>query len=337
MIPYRLNPDTLGEVFAVPAAVVDDHIRLAGSAQLKVLLWLLRNGQGVFDPEKCAGSIGLSAADCRDAAQYWLETGVLLPAEKTETASPAPEAARTEQTAPAAPIPEAPSRPTVPAARPRPVKPTMKEVVARQKGSPGFAYLLDTASARLGRPVSQGDMETLLYLFDTAGLPAEVILMVIEYAVSMGKYNMRYIEKVALDWADRGIDTIAAAEETLCGLERRREAWERVATALGLTQKPRVADSDAAERWIFEWKTSDDLLRLAYERCREATGGFRASYIDKILEGWRLDGIDTLEKALKDRAPARRGKGKTKEKKETSFDLEQYETMVTEYTPVYKR
>ena len=68
-------------------------------------------------------------------------------------------------------------------------------------------------------------METLLYLYDTAGLPAEVILMVIEYAVDGGKYHMRYIEKVALDWADRGIDTIDKAEQYLCRLDRRRQAW----------------------------------------------------------------------------------------------------------------
>lgn len=63
----------------------------------------------------------------------------------------------------------------------------MKEVIARQKSSPDFAYLLDTASARLGKAITNGDMETLLYLYDTAGLPAEVILMVIEYAVGRGE------------------------------------------------------------------------------------------------------------------------------------------------------
>ena len=39
---YTLRPELLGDIFAVPAAVVDEHIRLAGSAQLKVLLWALR-------------------------------------------------------------------------------------------------------------------------------------------------------------------------------------------------------------------------------------------------------------------------------------------------------
>lgn len=57
----RWNPEALDEVFALPAQVVDRHIRLAGSAQLKVLLWLARAGRGTFDADACAAAIGLSA------------------------------------------------------------------------------------------------------------------------------------------------------------------------------------------------------------------------------------------------------------------------------------
>lgn len=326
---YRLNPEVLGEVFAVPAAVVDNHIKLAGSAQLKVLLWLLRGGGGVFDAERCSRAIGLSPADCSDALQYWYATGILLPKQEGTRPAPMPGNAQAEpapQQEPAAPVRE-------PVVRPRPVKPQMKEVIARQKENSEFAYLLDTASARLGRPVSQADMETLLYLYDTAGLPVEVIMMVIEYAISEGKYHMRYIEKVALDWADRGITTIAAAEEYLCALDRRRQAWVQVSTALGIDQSPTIAESDAAERWICDWGTDADLLRAAYQRCLKATGKFKSSYINKILERWRSDGIDTAEKAADVKEAGRKGT----DQKKTSFDLDEYEKAVNNFTPVYKK
>lgn len=333
---YHWNPDVLGEIFAVPAAVVDNHIKLAGSAQLKVLLWLLRGGKGDFDAESCSQAIGLSPADCSDALQYWFATGILLPSGEVKSA-PAGRKPKTEkkEEAPAKEAAPAPAA-VLSAARPRPVKPQMKEVISRQKESPEFAYLLETASARLGRPVAQGDMETLLYLYDTAGLPVEVILMVIEYAVSEGKYHMRYIEKVALDWADRGITTISAAEEYLCAIERRRQAWDKVSAILGITQSPTVAESDDAERWIFDWQVDEGLLRLAYGKCVEATGKFKHSYIHKVLERWRMDGIDTAEKAVAEWESAKR-RGKGKEKKETSFDLDEYEKMVNSYTPVYKK
>ena len=56
---YRWNPEVWTEAVALPAAVVDRHIRLAGPTQLKVLLWLARRGQGTFDAAACAAAIWL--------------------------------------------------------------------------------------------------------------------------------------------------------------------------------------------------------------------------------------------------------------------------------------
>ena len=328
----RWNPEALDEVFALPAQVVDRHIRLAGSAQLKVLLWLARAGRGTFDADACAAAIGLSAADCTDALQYWVETGVLSRGgEKAYPAAKAPQKAA--QPKAAASVPAAAAVPAaVPAARPRAVKPQMTEVIARQKRSPEFAYLLDTTSARLGRPISHGDMETLLYLYDTAGLPAEVILMVVAYAVTSGKTNMRYVEKVALDWVDKGITTMEAAEERLCHLERSRRAWERVHTLLDLSiQNPTAAQLNTAEKWIFEWNMPDELIAQAFAQCREKTGGFQCNYMNKILEHWHTDGVDTLEKAQT------AGRGKKAAKGESSLDLEAYERQVESFVPVFRK
>lgn len=346
---YRWNPDQMTEVLALPAALVDRHIRLAGSAQLKVLLWLARAGKGHFDPEACGAAIGLSPADCTDALQYWVETGIL----QAKGDAPAHEAGR--QGAPLSPPMTAANVQSQPVAsektaayiatqnqtsspRPRPaaVKPQLKEVIARQKASPEFDYLLQTASARLGKAISPGDMETLLYLYDTAGMPVEVILMVIEYAVAEGKTGMRYVEKVALDWADKGIDSISAAEQHLCRLERRRHAWDQVKTTLGLVQSGTAAQIDAAEKWIYEWHIQEDLLRLAHSQCVEKIGKFNSSYVDKILEHWRLDGIDTAEKALVLLEKAAQ-KGNNKPKRETSFDLDAYTEMEMNYTPVFHK
>lgn len=323
---YQWNPAVLQEVFALPAAVVDRHIRLAGSAQLKVLLWMARAGRGHFDAAACSAAIGLPAADCADALQYWAETGVLCPAAGKPVPAAEPPAAAPPREEPA-PVKKA-------AARPAAVKPQLPEVLARQQESPEFAYLLETASARLGRPVSHGDMETLLYLYDTAGLPIEVILMVIAYAVAGGKGKMRYIEKVALDWADRGIDTIAAAEEYLCRLDRREQAWTHMRDLLGLEQSPTVAQSDAAEKWICEWHMDDGLLRMAYDQCREKTGKFNSGYMGKILEHWHLDGVDTADKAREQATP---GKKSRKKDRPTSFDLDAYDEMELRYIPVYKK
>ena len=74
---YQINPSAYRSVFVVPADVVDRHLRFAGAAQLKVLLWALRSGAGAFDAEGAAQALNLSRMDAADAIQYWVEAGIV--------------------------------------------------------------------------------------------------------------------------------------------------------------------------------------------------------------------------------------------------------------------
>ncbi len=319
MAEYSWRAPLLRHVFVMPDAVADEHLRLAGAVQLKVLLWLSRHG-GQYNDVACAQAIGSSAADCRDALRYWTDAGVL-----TVDVS----AANEEVAPPAAPEAEKPA-PRIPAVRPQAVKPQMPEVIARRDSCTEFAYLLDEVGARMGRPLSPGDMETLLYLFDTAGLPVEVILMVVGYAVSVGRLSMRYVEKVALDWADRGIVTMAAAEEYLCCLERRQQALLRVQTLCALDKPPSgTLAGDLAEKWMNDWKVQDEVLRLAHTVCVKKTGKFQAKYIDRVLENWRDQGADTAEKVA--------ALGGTSSASAPADSASEYENMIAQYIPVYKK
>lgn len=311
MTEYPWNAALLRHVFFVPEVVADSHLRLAGAAQLKVLLWLSRHN-GEFEADACALATGVSEAECRDAVRYWVDAGVLMGAE------PVP-----------APVPEPASVPQ-PVARPRAVKPQMPEVIARRNDNADFAMLLDEVSARLGKALSPGDMETLLYLFGTAGLPVEVILLVVGYAATSDRLAMRYIEKVALDWADRGIVTIAAAEEHLCLLERSQQAVNHLQTVCGMEKAPTGSVVfSAAKKWVYDWCVSDDVLRLAYAVCIDKTGKFQAKYMDKVLDNWRSQGADTAEKVT--------ALCNVTEQKAANEESNEYEEMVAQYVPVYKK
>ncbi len=319
MADYRFKASQLKRVFVLPKEIVDRHLRMAGSVQLKVLLWLSRNG-GEFDEEACAKAVGVSAPDCADALQYWVGAGVLLPENNDQPAAPTPVKE------------EKPSElPPKPMARPAAVKPQMTEVLKKQKANQEFSYLLEAVSARLGRPLANGDAETLLYLFDTAGLPAAVIMMVVEYAAQAGRFTMRYIEKVALDWADQGIMTMSAAEEHLCYLERCAAAAAKVQAVCSLTRPISAAFATrTAEKWVYQWQVEDALLLEAYTICVQKTGAFQAKYMDKVLDNWRMQEVTTLDQ-LKDLQ-----KG-TKKSTANSEENTEYEDMVEQYIPVYKK
>lgn len=320
MADYRFKASHLKRVFVLPKDIVDRHLRLAGSVQLKVLLWVSRNG-GEFDAEACAKAVGVSAPDCADALQYWVAAGVLLPENDEKVPAPTPQKE------------EKPSEvlPPKTIARPAAVKPQMTEVIKRQKTNKEFSYLLDAVSTRLGRPLANGDAETLLYLYETAGLPAAVIMMVVEYAAQENRFTMRYIEKVALDWADQGIMTMAAAEEHLCFLERCAAAAAKVQTLCSLTRPISSAfAARTAEKWVYQWQVEDALILEAYAVCVDKTGAFQAKYMDKVLDNWRMQEITTKDQLQAVQKGQKKSAAKTEENRE-------YEDMVEQYIPVYKK
>ena len=69
LMTYTWNMRLMGDVFVLPGDIVDNHLRLAGSTQLKVLLWCARCGRGEFDAQACSAAIGVSPADFVDALQ----------------------------------------------------------------------------------------------------------------------------------------------------------------------------------------------------------------------------------------------------------------------------
>ncbi|MBP3435657.1 MAG: DnaD domain protein [Clostridia bacterium] len=319
MAEYQWNASLLRHVFILPEEVADKHLRLAGEIPLKVLLWLSRHG-GVYEDEACAQAVGVSIPECRDAVRYWVQEGVLL---GDEAAAPTTEAVKSKA--------EASSTSKRSVTRPQAVKPQLPEVVDLRNNDAEFAYLEDEVGARLGRALAPADRETLMYLYQTAGMPASVILMVIGYAAAVKKLNMRYIEKVALDWADRDVLTIAAAEEHLCRLERSQQALRHVQTVCGLDKPPTGAAAfAAAEKWIYDWNTPDDILRQAYEVCCQKVGKFQAGYMTRVLENWREQGADTVQRIADLSADSK------KAGKKAAPDSE-YETMVEQYIPIYKK
>jgi hypothetical protein len=63
-------------MFAVPEALVDEHLKLAKELHLKVLLWILRRGE-VGGLEALAQWLGRPEGDLVDAAQFWIDRGFI--------------------------------------------------------------------------------------------------------------------------------------------------------------------------------------------------------------------------------------------------------------------
>lgn len=76
----RINLGKWGSVFAVPSCVVDEHIKIAGQSQLKVLLFLLRNSEKSYTYKEIGDALTIHEADVKDCVKFWVEREVIVEA-----------------------------------------------------------------------------------------------------------------------------------------------------------------------------------------------------------------------------------------------------------------
>jgi DnaD/phage-associated family protein len=329
---YSMNLGVWNSVFAVPSSVVDTKLKMADKIPLKVLLWALRHAGEPFDPEEIAKQIDskATASDVYDAMLYWQQEGVI----RIRGGEMVPDDAAEAEPA----LPENPPEPKAVEEKPlekprkvlsRPQKPDNAFVAKRMSESTEIACLMQEAQQILGRLISNGDSATLLMIHDDFGLPADVIIMLLQYVVSIGKANTRYIEKVAMNWADEEIFTHEKAEEKLRRLAESNKAWHLVEQAVGMPHRsPSTKEEAAAIVWVNDWGFGIPMIHEAYDRSVDSTGKFSIPYMNRILERWHKEGITTLEQAKKEkeeRAASRKNGEKNPKNKNVTFDIEEYE------------
>ena len=176
-------------------------------------------------------------------------------------------------------------------------KPDIISAAQRISSDENLQHMLPMVEAALAKPLSSGDTATLVMLYDTCGLPAEVVIMLVNYCVSVGKANMRAIERIGVKWSDEGINTIEAADERIARSKSSSAHWSRVRAVFGMSNvgSPTERQLEYARCWLSEWKFSDDMLRCAYETCVDNTGKVSLAYINKVLQRWHDAGISDPE------------------------------------------
>ena len=310
---YRVIVKCGGGAFFVPNEAAE-NLKLCTAAQLRVLLLTLSRGFSEMTPEIAAAELGLTQDDAKDLLDYWVNRGIL---ERDGVSCPAVQTAPAgEACAAASPAPA--FAPAQPAPKPPEMKMTMKEVERLQKEDPGIAFVLHEAERILGTSFTSSDTATLVWLVSWAGITPEVLVMVIEYCSTLGKKNMRYIQKVALEWLDCEIDTVEKAEERIRALNEAK-SWEgEIKSLLGIRDRNLVSkERELCESWRM-LGLSPELIHAAYERTVEQTGKLSFPYLNKILISWKQKGIKTPEEAAIDT------KAKPKADK-PSFDIDELE------------
>ena len=332
---YRLDLGQWNSVFAVPSSVADKHLRLASGDQLKVLLYILRNAGEQLDDPTVAKACGIAPDEVANAVEFWTERG-LLSTSGDELAPP--RAVRQDSAIPAQQTEPAP-QPKKHTAVSRAVRPDSAFVSRLMREDKSLSGLMEEAQSVMRKPLSPGDTATLVMLYDTFGLPCEVIAMLLHYVADQGHPNMRMVERCGIEWSDNGIFTVEAAEGELERMAASKEAWERASALMGVRNagNPTKAQRENAHRWLYQWGFNDEMIVEAYERCVNTKGEYNMSYINAILKRWYEKKIFSLDALRAEESAAGAKKAQRNSKKNSSkgsvfssegasFDLSKYES-----------
>lgn len=157
--------------------------------------------------------------------------------------------------------------------------------------------LVFIAEQYLGRTLTATDLNTIFYFYDELNLSIELIEYLIEYCVSNRHTSIRYIEKVALAWAENGYQTVEQAKQAN---GQYNQTYSAVMKALGISGRNLISSETAyIEKWKNTFGFSIELIQKACEKTIQTIHEPSFEYTDRILNNWKESNITSLEDVAK--------------------------------------
>ena len=169
-------------------------------------------------------------------------------------------------------------------------KPTYKptDVADLMANNKEIEQLVKMAEATMGKILTQNDTQAIVSFYDWMGLPVDVITMLLSYYKDK---PMGYIEKVAIDWSEKEIDTIEKVDKYMS----RHKDYSKIMGYYGVDRKPTEKEEKLIRIWLDEYKTPFELIKEACQRTIEKTNGPAVGYTNGILKNWYENGINSIE------------------------------------------
>lgn len=284
---------------------IDNYMKDANDAQLKIYLYLLRrlgSGQAASVSE-IADFFNHTEREVLRSLKYW-EKLKLLAIEYDESknvsgirflkgtdepvtvAAPAVAAATAvvSATAITEKAEETPAEKTDPYKKPS----YSADQLSAFKNKENIRQLFFIAESYTGRQLSVSDMKSILYLSDCLHFSDDLIDYLLQYCVDRGKKDFKYIEAVALNWAQSGVTTPKQAEKFAAKYDK---SVYTIMKELGKNNTPTKKELEYIIRWTKEYGFSQDIIAIACERTVLATDSHRFEYAEGILSNWKKEDV----------------------------------------------
>lgn len=285
---YNINWNGSDGVFAVPDLAAD-CLKLSSGKAVKLLLYILKNKGSEETLAEMGKAVGITEEDAEDAISYWQQVGVILDEN----------AASHKTTLPTAAVPKAPSpvKQFEDMSAPRTREKSSKmispsEISERLESSEDIRFLFSAAETTLGKVLTYTEQRTIIWIHDYYGTAPDMLLMIMDFAVSQNKASIGFIEKIASQWHENGIVTHEQAEREILRMQNYYSLAGQVSARLELNRTLTPTE----QKFIKEWSAKGiniELILYAYEKTVDNIGKVKFSYMNTILNDWHSKGMFT--------------------------------------------
>lgn len=156
-----------------------------------------------------------------------------------------------------------------------------------------FGNLLYQTEIYFGKPLTQTDINSLLYIYEELSFSPELLEYLVEYCVSIGKKSCRYIETVAIDWYKNGITSV---EDAKVASKNYNSIYVAVLKQLGIPRRvPTPTETSFIDTWYNTYSFNKNIIIEACKRAITANPhSANFNYVNGILESWHKQNVHKL-------------------------------------------
>ncbi len=321
---------------SLPCQIIDNHLKLASSDAIKVIIYILYSEKENFTSEEIASKTGVSTYSVEEAIFYWERAEILKTTSKSNeniAQTPTTNEISIEEKIEILPkVEKSPETTTeIPKKKAKALKYTPREIEKRISEESELKFLTEAIQQAFKRPITYTEQVGIVNFFEYYHLPASVILILVEYCISIDKGSVHYMEKIAASWAENGINTHILAENEIINMEKKSSYEGQVRKALFLETNLTPTQKEYISKWI-SMGISIDMITFSSEKCIDAINKLSFPYMDKILHNW-------TEKGYKLRIDVKDSKNNYQVKNSTesshSYDLNEFMQMAVNNTPQF--
>lgn len=308
-----------GETFSsISNFFIDYHMTQANGEFVKIYLYMVRLLQSnhSISIQDIADHFQCTQKDICRAIRYWVDRDLLrleynqnneligitimnlMPPEQPEESDansgldllhqpepsvkvyPIPQTRKTEPAMPKMPEEPIPSKKTYSASQ--------LHALEKDKEMENILYQFEMYCGHTPTP---SEFQTLLYIYEQLHFPAELLEYLIEYCASLEHTSHRYMEKVAIDWFTREIQTAEQAKQETAAYHALNAAISR---ELGLSRVLTPTELRYINTWKNDYAFQQDIIIEACQRA-SADNKINFRYINGILTNWHECNVTCLD------------------------------------------